>query len=79
MKVTASKKKRNEDLKVGAGLDKLADMFTEYMRTMDADPSAAICPPPEAPCKKGDYLGWFGLNALAYGFKKGVEAAGSSL
>jgi len=68
-----------ENLKIGAGLDKLNDMFMEYMETLNADPGASICPPPEAPCKKGEYLGWFGLNALAYGFQKGLEASEGTL
>ena len=64
-----------EDLRIGVGLDKLAEMLMECMEMMNVNPTSAVCPPPDAPCKEGAYMGWFALNALAYGYMKGIEAA----
>lgn len=64
-----------ENVRIGAGMDKLAEMLVECMETMNVNPASAVCPPPDAPCKEGAYMGWFALNALAYGYMKGIEAA----
>lgn len=66
-----------ENLRIGAGIDNLEEMLMECMEVMNVNPASAVCPPPDAPCKAGAYMGWFALNALAYGYMKGVEAAGA--
>lgn len=51
-------------------------MLQDLMNRLETAPETAVCPPPKAPCKAGHYMGWLALNAIAYGFKRGTEAAG---
>lgn len=50
-------------------------MLQDLMNRLETVPETAVCPPPKAPCKAGHYMGWLALNAIAYGFKRGTEAA----
>lgn len=51
------------------------EMVQDFISTLEKTPEIAVCPPPKAPCKAGYYMGWLVLNAIAYGFKRGAEAA----
>ena len=77
MSVKNQKNISAENLKIGAGMDRLEEMLLECMETMKVNPAAAVCPPPDTPCKAGAYMGWFALNALAFGYMKGIEEAGA--
>lgn len=50
-------------------------MLQDLMNRLETAPETAVCPPPKAPCKAGYYMGWLALNAIAYGFNRGTEAA----
>ena len=51
-------------------------MYQDMMEKLTSGQEAFISTPPEPPCTAGHFMGWFGLNAMAYGFRKGLAAAG---
>ena len=59
----------------GRGTTFYEEMLQDFILTLGKTPETAVCPPPKAPCKEGYYIGWLALNAIAYGFKRGAEAA----
>lgn len=60
-------------------LDFFLPMYQDMMEKLTSGQDALVCEPPEAPCKAGHYMGWFGMNAMAYGFRKGLAAAGCAM
>ena len=57
-------------------LDFFLPMYQDMIEKLTSGQDAFVDPPPEGPCTAGTLAGWFGLNAMAYGFRKGLAAAG---
>ena len=57
-------------------LDFFRSMYQDMMEKLSSGQELMVCEPPDEPCNAGHYMGWFGLNAMAYGFRKGLAAAG---
>ena len=56
-------------------LDFFLPMYQDMMEQLESGQDTFVNAPPEAPCTAGRFMGWFGLNAMAYGFRKGLAAA----
>ena len=67
-----TKRFRYEDPKC---LDFFVPMYQDMMEKLCSGQDTFVSEPPEASCKMGYFMGWFGLNAMAYGFRKGLAAA----
>lgn len=51
-------------------------LYTDMMDKFGSGRESMLCEKPELPCDPGIFAGWLAMNALAYGFRKGVAAAG---
>lgn len=54
-------------------------MYQDMMEKLTSGADTFVSAPPETDCKVGAFFGWFGLNAMAYGFRKGLAAAGCAM
>lgn len=50
-------------------------MYEDMMDKFGTGKEALICEKPELPCDPAHFAGWLAMNALAYGFRKGLAAA----
>lgn len=60
-------------------LDFFGPMYQDMVEKLSRGQETVLCPPPNAPCSAGHFMGWFGLNAMAYGFRKGIAVAGATV
>ncbi len=51
-------------------------MYQDMIEKLTSGQDTFVDRPPEAPCTAGTMAGWFGLNTMAYGFRKGLAVAG---
>lgn len=60
-------------------LDFFGPMYADMMQKLTSGEDTFVSAPPEGTCRTGEFFGWFGLNAMAYGFRKGLAAAGCAM
>ena len=56
-------------------LDFFLPMYQDMIEKLTSGQDTFVTTPPEAPCTLGTMAGWFGLNAMAYGFRKGLAVS----
>lgn len=54
-------------------------MYEDMMRKLTSGMEAFVDAPPDGNCKTSEMFSWFGLNAMAYGFRKGLAACGCTM